>query len=103
MLRKAELELQKFKATRNFTYSSQACEKCWVVCNLIIEHKLHIELRTGSIRNVMPYAVRLKMGEITRQCFALHQYHYEGSQAYSNDDLIYDLTNAIQTLKKIAR
>ncbi len=100
LLQEAEAELKKYKFTKNFTYSSQACEKCWVACNLIIEQKAGIELRTGSIEGVMPYAEKVGMANITQACFTLHVYHYEGSQAYSEKDLIYSLKNAITTLRK---
>jgi len=100
LLRKAEQELNKYKSTKNFTYSSQAAEKCWVACNLIIERKLNIELRTGSIRKITPYAEKADMGEITSQCFNLHVYHYEGSQAWTEEDLIYMIRSAISKLSQ---
>lgn len=98
-MRQASIELRRYKSTRNFTYASQASEKCWVVCTLIIEQRLRIELRTGSIRKIIPYATELGMEDITRRCFALHQYHYEGSLAFTEEDLDYEIGDAIRILQ----
>ena len=76
LLKEAKVELERFKKNKSFEFSSQAAEKCWVACNLIIEHRCRVELRTGNIHKIIPFATKLGMSELTWECFNLHiNYH----------------------------
>lgn len=104
LLVKAEEELAKYKANKNFAYASQAAEKCWVIINFIIESKLNIELRTGSIKVIKPYANELGLGQLATDCYTLHVYHYEGEKfVVYDEDLIYLIESCLEQEKELLR
>lgn len=101
LLDKAESELSEFTRTRRFANESQACEKTWVAFTLLCEYKSGKEIRNFATTKKIAKELGLEL--LFRLCYNLHIIHYEGSPAITDESVIEDVGEAINSIRIILK